>query len=197
MPRNKPTITQISRFDRLKDPIGVLDAFKMVRRTVNCQLVVAGGSASDDPESGLVFQEVKDRAEGMLDVYILEVPPGSDVEINALQRGSDIILQKSLAEGFGLTVSEALWKGKPVIASAVGGIPQQVIHKFTGLLTHTVEGTAAAIRELLNNPSYGRWLGENGREHVRRQFLLTRHLRDYLLVLNFLTSGNSHSTTYL
>jgi trehalose synthase len=113
---------------------------------------------------------------------VLELPPTSHVEINAIQRASTVVLQKSLKEGFGLTVSEALWKGKPVIAGAVGGIPLQITHRHTGILTHSVEGTAYWIKQLINEPDYARRLGENGREHVREHFLLTRHLRDYLLL---------------
>lgn len=183
IPRDKPIITQISRFDRLKDPVGVIEAFRMVRRTLPCRLVLAGGGASDDPEGDLVYAEVLTRAGNDPDIHILLLPEGADLEVNALQRASDIIVQKSLAEGFALTVTEALWKAKPVVASAVGGILLQVRHGYTGLLTRTVEGTAFAIRELLRNPHFARWLGENGREHVLRHFLLPRQLRDYLLLM--------------
>ena len=179
---DKPMITQVSRFDYLKDPVGVIRAFEIVRRSADCQLVFAGGTASDDPESEKVLAEVIEEANGNPDIHVLLIPPGSDVEINALQRASTIILQKSLREGFALTVSEALWKAKPVVASAVGGIPLQVKNRFTGLLSHGIEGTAYAIRQLLANPEYARWLGQNGREHVRQNFLITRHIRDYLLV---------------
>lgn len=182
IPRDVPIITQVSRFDYLKDPVGVIQAFEMVKRSIDCRLVLAGGTATDDPESDQVLAEVKGRAEGNPFVHVLLIPPGSDIEINALQRASDVILQKSLREGFGLTVSEALWKAKPVVASAVGGIPLQVQNKFTGLLSHGIEGTAFALRQLLANPEYARRLGENGREHVRHNFLITRQLRDYLLV---------------
>jgi trehalose synthase len=180
--KDKPIITQVSRFDYLKDPVGVIEAFEMVRAGTDCQLVFAGGTASDDPESEKVLAEVRERAGNNRDIHVLLIPPGSDVEINALQRASTVIVQKSLREGFALTVSEALWKAKPVVASAVGGIPLQVRHKFTGLLSHGIEGTAYAIRQLLNNPDYARWLGENGREHVRQNFLVTRQLRDELLL---------------
>jgi trehalose synthase len=117
---------------------------------------------------------------------VLLIPPGSDIEINALQRAATVVVQKSLKEGFGLTVSEALWKAKPVVAAAVGGIPLQVKNRFTGLLSHGIEGTAYAIRQLLTNPEYAKWLGENGKEHVRQNFLITRHLRDYLLLFHSL-----------
>jgi len=179
---DKPMIAQISRFDRLKDPLGVIEAFEMVRKGIDCQLVLAGGTATDDPESEEVLEEVRKRAEGNVDIHILQVPPESDIEINALQRAATIILQKSLKEGFGLTISEALWKSKPVIASAVGGIPMQIRNKFTGLLCYTVEGAAYAIRQLLSNPQYASWLGQNGKEHVRQNFLITSHLKDYLLL---------------
>jgi trehalose synthase len=186
VPRDKPIITQISRFDHLKDPVGVIDAFRLVRCYNDCRLILAGGSASDDPEGAEVLKQVHERANGDPDIHVLELPPTANREINALQRASTIILQKSLKEGFGLTVSEALWKGKPVIAGAVGGIPLQIKHRYSGILTHTVEGTAFWIKQLLNAPEYARRLGENGREHVRTNFLLTRHLRDYLLLFLFL-----------
>ncbi len=182
IPRDKPIITQVSRFDYLKDPVGVIQAFELVRRSMDCRLVFAGGTASDDPESDKVLAEVRERAAGNPDIFILLIPPGSDIEINALQRASTVIVQKSHREGFGLTVTEALWKAKPVVASAVGGIPLQVQNRFTGLLSYGIEGTAYAIRQLLTNPPYANWLGENGREHVRYNFLITRHLRDYLLL---------------
>jgi trehalose synthase len=182
IPRDKPVITQVSRFDYLKDPVGVIQAFEMVKKSVDCRLVFAGGTASDDLESDKVLTEVRERAGNNPDIHILLVPPGSDIDINALQRGSTVIIQKSLGEGFGLTVSEALWKGKPVVASAVGGIPLQVKDKLTGLLSHGIEGTAFALRQLLCNPEYARWLGNNGREHVKYNFLITRHLKDYLVL---------------
>ncbi len=182
IPTDKPIITQVSRFDYLKDPVGVIQAFEMVRKTIDCRLVLAGGTATDDPESDKVLAEVRDRAGDNHDIHVLLVPPGSDIEINALQRASTIILQKSLREGFGLTVTEALWKAKPVVASAVGGITLQVRNKLTGLLSHGIEGTAYALKQLLTNPDYAKWLGENGREHVRYNFLITRHIRDYLLL---------------
>jgi trehalose synthase len=179
---DKPMIVQISRFDRLKDPLGVIEAFEMVKKSIDCQLVLAGGTATDDPESEEVLDEVRKRAEGNHDIHILLVPPESNVEINALQRAATVVMQKSLKEGFGLTISEALWKAKPVVAGAVGGIPLQVKNKLTGLLCHTVEGAAYALRQLLSNPEYARQLGQNGKEHVRQNFLITSHLKDYMLM---------------
>jgi trehalose synthase len=195
IPKDKPIITQISRFDYLKDPVGVIQAFEMVRKSIDCRLVFAGGTASDDPESDKVLAEVKERAVDNPDIHILLIPPESDVEINALQRASTVIVQKSHREGFGLTVTEALWKAKPVVASAVGGITLQVKNKFTGLLSYGIEGTAYAIRQLLTNPEYATWLGQNGREHVRYNFLITRHLRDYLLL--FLALEHPQDIIYL
>ncbi|MDD5064058.1 MAG: glycosyltransferase [Phycisphaerae bacterium] len=179
--REKPVITQISRFDRLKDPVGVIEAYLLVKRHIDCQLILAGGTAVDDPESVQVFEEVKEKAQQDSDIHILLLPQ-DDLEINALQRASTIIIQKSIGEGFGLTVSEALWKGKPVVASAVGGIPLQITHNYSGLLVHSIEGAAFAIKQLLNTPEYAKKLGENGREHIRNNFLLTRHVRDYMLL---------------
>ncbi len=176
----RPVLTQISRFDRLKDPVGVIRAYQLVKRYFDCQLVLAGGAADDDPEGGAVLEEANEAAQHDPDVHILNLPPWSATEINALQQGSTIIIQKSLREGFGLTVTEALWKKKPVVAAAVGGIPLQVIHKHTGLLAHSVEGTAYQIRFLLSNPAIAVKLGEQGHERVREQFLITSNAKRYL-----------------
>jgi trehalose synthase len=181
----RPILTQISRFDRLKDPVGVIRAYRIVRRYFDCQLVLAGGSASDDPEGSEVLKEVKGVAEGDPDIKVLELPAWAPLEVNALQRASTIVIQKSLREGFGLTVSEALWKKKAVVASAVGGIPTQVIHKHTGLLAHSVEGTAYQIRFLLSHPEIAARLGEQGHQHVKENFLITNNLKRYLTL--FLT----------
>ena len=178
---DKPIITQVSRFDSLKDPLGVIEAYKRVKRYVDCQLILAGGTASDDPESANVLQKVMLRAEGDPDIHVLLLPQ-NDIHINAIQRASSVIMQKSLREGFGLTVTEALWKGIPVVASAVGGIPLQIKHKFHGLLCNSIGGAALALKQLLQNQEYAKKLGENGREHVRQNFLVTRHLKEYLLL---------------
>ena len=188
--RSRPVVTQVSRFDYLKDPIGVIKAYRLVKKNVDCQLVLAGGGATDDPEGAEVLEKVKNEAKGDKDVFILLLPPASHLEINALQRGSTIVLQKSLREGFGLTVAEALWKARPVIASAVGGIPLQIKHEYSGILTHTIEGTAYWIKRLLNDPEYAKSLGVNGREHVKNHFLITRHLRDYLMLFLSLYHGD-------
>lgn len=180
--RSRPVVTQISRFDFLKDPVGVIRAYKQAKKHVDMQLVLAGGGATDDPEGPAVMEQVHKEAEKDKDVFVLFLPPASDIEINALQRGSTIILQKSLREGFGLTVSEAMWKGKPTIASAVGGIPLQVSHKYSGILTHSVQGTAHWIKQLINEPEFARKLGQNGKEHIKNNFLITRHIKDYMLL---------------
>ena len=192
---DKPIILQVSRFDRLKDPLGVIKVFELVRKNFVCQLVLAGGTASDDPESEEVLHEVRERAGGNPDIHILDIAAGSDIDINALQRAATIIMQKSLREGFALTIAEALWKAKPVVASAVGGIPLQVRNKLTGLLCHSIEGAAYAVRQILANPDYGHWLGRNGKEHVRQHFLITREIKDYLLT--FLTLDNKQDVIYL
>jgi trehalose synthase len=176
----RPILTQISRFDRLKDPVGVIRAYRIVKRYFDCQLVLAGGSASDDPEGAVVLREVQQAANGEADIHIIELPAWAPLQVNALQRASTIVIQKSLREGFGLTVSEALWKKKPVVASAVGGIPVQIIHKHTGLLAHSVEGTAYQIRFLLSHPEIAARLGENGHEHVKENFLITEKLKRYM-----------------
>jgi trehalose synthase len=176
----RPILTQISRFDRLKDPVGVIRAYRIVKRYFDCQLVLAGGSASDDPEGAVVLKEVQSEANGEADIHIIELPAWAPLEVNALQRASTIVIQKSLREGFGLTVSEALWKKKPVVASAVGGIPVQIIHKHTGLLAHSVEGTAYQIRFLLSHPEIAVKLGENGHQHVKENFLITQKLKRYM-----------------
>jgi trehalose synthase len=186
IPQDKPIVTQISRFDRLKDPIGVIKAFRMARRYVDCRLVLAGGGASDDPEGEAVLDEVRTEAKGDPDIHIILLPPTSSLEINALQRASTLVLQKSIREGFGLTVAEAMWKKKPVIGSAVGGIPAQIIPNFTGVLVHSIEGTAYQIRYLLGHPEVAKKLGDYGHEYVKEEFLITRNLRRYLLLFHAL-----------
>ena len=184
--RSRPIVTQVSRFDRLKDPVGVVQAYKLAKKYVDCQLVLAGGGASDDPEGAAVLKEVKAESGNDPDIIILDLPPWCAFEINAIQRASTVIIQKSLKEGFGLTVTEALWKGKPTIGSAVGGIPNQVIHKLTGVLVHSVEGCAFQIRYLLTHPDFARTIGANGREHVKENFLMTTDVKRWLLLFRIL-----------
>jgi trehalose synthase len=193
--RSRPILCQISRFDRLKDPVGVIEAYKLVKKYVDCQLVLAGGGATDDPEGAAVLEEVMTAAGDDPDVIILNLPPWSALEINALQRASTIIVQKSLKEGFGLTVTEGLWKEKPVVAGAVGGIPTQIIHKLTGVLVHSVEGCAYQIRYLLTHPEFAAQLGKNGREHAKENFLITVNLKRWLLLFQILLGMAKPSKT--
>jgi trehalose synthase len=180
---DKPLLLQVSRFDTFKDPLGVIQAFKLARRHTPCKLVLAGGEATDDPEGPRVLAQVQEAAQGEPDIHVLLLAPDSHQEINALQRAADIILQKSTREGFGLTVTEAMWKGKPVVAGAVGGIVMQIRDYQTGFLVHSPEGCAFRIRYLLNRPEVARRLGKLARELVLRHFLITRNLRDYLTLM--------------
>jgi trehalose synthase len=182
---NRPLITQISRFDRLKDPEGVIDAYRIVKKECDCQLVLAGSLAVDDPEGVTVFTKVQEKAKEDKDIHLLLLPPFSDREINALQRASSVVLQKSLKEGFALTVSEALWKGVPVVGGNTGGISLQIIDGVNGFLVNSVGEAADRINFLLKNPQIAREMGKKGKEHVRNNFLIVRELRDYFLM--FLT----------
>lgn len=195
--RRRPLLVQISRFDRFKDPLGVIAAYRLVRKNFDCQLVLAGGTATDDPEGQQVSAEVEEAAAGDEDILILSLPSNSDHEINALQRAATIILQKSTREGFGLTVTEGMWKGKPVIGGAVGGIPSQILHGTTGFLVHSVEGAAFRLRYLLSHPRAAERMGAQAREHVRRHFLITRHVRDYLLLMLQVVNGCPRSPILL
>jgi len=189
--RKRPIVSQISRFDYLKDPLGVIEVYKKVKKYINCQLVLAGGGATDDPEGMRVLEEVKNASYMDDDIHVIFLPPSSDIEINALQRASTVILQKSLKEGFGLTVAEALWKGKPVIAGAVGGIPLQIKHQYSGILTYTIDGTAFYLKQLLSEPNFAKELGLNGKNHIKENFLITRHIRVYMLLfLSLLKEGD-------
>ncbi|MFP3866835.1 MAG: glycosyltransferase [Desulfobacteraceae bacterium] len=181
--QDKPIILQVSRFDSFKDPLGVIQAFRLVRRQTPCKLLLVGGEATDDPEGPKILAEVQEAAQGEEDIQVLLLSPDSHYEINALQRAADIILQKSVREGFGLTVTEAMWKGKPVIGGAVGGIVLQLQDYYNGFLVHTPEGCAFRIRYLLHRPQMGRRLGQKAREFVRDHFLITRTLRDYLTLM--------------
>jgi len=186
IPTDRPIMLQVSRFDRFKDPIGVISAYRIVKKYNDCILILAGSPATDDPEGEAVLNEVREYAENDPDVFILLLPPFSDKDINALQRTATVVLQKSLKEGFGLTVSETMWKGKPVIGGATGGIPLQIIHGVTGFLVNSVEGAAFRIRQFLNNPEMVKRMGEKGKEYVRKNFLITRQIRDYLSIWYFM-----------
>lgn len=185
----RPVILQVSRFDRLKDPVGVIRAYRLAKASIPCQLILAGGSASDDPEGERVLAEVREAAGRDPDCHILALPPNAHREINALQRGATVVVQKSLREGFGLVVTEAMWKRKPMIGGAVGGIRRQIIHGTTGFLVHSVEGTAFRIRQLLGNPKLAAALGENARRYVIENFLPPNYLKSWLMSLLSLKYG--------
>ncbi len=180
VPLDKPVILQVSRFDRFKDPLGVLQAYRIIKKYNDCILVLAGSPATDDPEGEAVLKEVREQAADDPDIHVLLLPPFSDRDINALQRIAAVVFQKSIREGFGLTVSEAMWKAKAVVAGAAGGIPVQITHGVNGFLVNSVEGAAFRARQLLNNPEMVKKMGENAREFVRKNFLITRQTRDYL-----------------
>jgi trehalose synthase len=185
-----PMIAQISRFDRFKDPLGVIAAYKLAKTYIpSLQLVLAGGGATDDPEGEAVLNEVRTAAGDDPNIKILLLPPDAHRTINALQRLADVVLQKSTKEGFGLTVTEALWKGKPVIGGDTGGIRLQVIDFHTGFLVATPEGAALRIRYLFNQRQKMQEMGLKGQEFVRENFLLTRHLREYLTLMVSLQFG--------
>jgi trehalose synthase len=184
-----PLLVQISRFDRFKDPVGVIQAYRLVRKVTPVQLVLAGGGANDDPEGKAVLAEVMEEAGGDPDIHVLLLPSDAHVRINALQRLATIVIQKSIKEGFGLTVTEAMWKGKPVIGGDVGGIRLQVFNHHTGFLVSTPEGAAHRIRYLLHHRDRIDQMGDAGREFVRDNFLLTRHLREYLTLMLVVTKG--------
>jgi trehalose synthase len=180
---SRPLLVQISRFDRFKDPVGVVEAYRLVRKVAPVQLVLAGGSATDDPEGKAILEDVIEAAGNDPDIHVLLLPPDSHKTVNALQRMATIILQKSTKEGFGLTVTEGMWKGKPVIGGDVGGIRIQVVNHQTGFLVNTPEGAAHRIRYLLHHQESIERMGTTAREFVRENFLLTRHIREYLTLM--------------
>lgn len=188
----RPLIVQISRYDRFKDPIGVIEAYKLVKKfNPAVQLVLAGGEASDDPEGEIVLNEIKLASESDPDIHVLLLPGDEHRTINALQRRADMVVQKSIKEGFGLTVTEGLWKGKPVIGGNVGGIRKQIINWQSGFLVNTPEGAAYRMRYLLQNRDKIAEMGLRGKEYVRENFLITRHLREYLTLMLSLHAGHS------
>lgn len=191
----RPILLQVSRFDRLKDPLGVIAAYRIVRKWSDCQLVLAGGTATDDPEGEEVLAEVRQAAEGDPDIHILALPPDAHRIINALQRAATVVVQKSIREGFGLVVTEAMWKAKPVVGSAVGGIRRQIYSGSNGYLAHTTAGTAFRIREILANQGLAERLGRTARAYVHENFLITRYLRSWLLALHSVRSGAQISPT--
>ncbi len=186
----RPVMTQVSRFDIFKDPVGVIRAYRLTKKFIpTLQLILAGGEATDDPETLSVLDKVRTAANDDPDIHIMLLPVDAHRSINAIQRASDIVFQKSLREGFGLTVTEAMWKGKPVIGGDTGGIRIQVVNHQTGFLVNTPEGAALRARYLLFHRNLLHEMGEKARSFVRENFLLTRHLREYLTVMVSLLHG--------
>ncbi len=186
VPQDKPLLLQVGPFTRGHDPLGVVNAYRIVKKHHDVRLVLVG-AVEDDPDSREVVADLREAARGDADITVLELPADAHLQINALQRAATIVLQKSVQEGFELGAAEAMWKGKPVIAGATGARAQQVLHEVTGYLVSSVEGAAFRIRHLLNNREQIPRMGAAGREHARRAFLLTRHLLDYLALMVHLT----------
>jgi trehalose synthase len=179
---NRPLITQVSRFDPWKDPLGVIDAYRIVKTHVpSAQLALVGSMASDDPEGWYYLDKTSRHAGEDFDIHILHNFHGvGATEVGAFQTVSDVVIQKSTREGFGLVVTEALWKGKPVVGGNVGGIPLQVIDGQTGFLVDSIEDCGERVIYLLQHPEATKRMGTTAREHVRKNFVTTRHLADYL-----------------
>lgn len=183
IPKDKPVLLQLARFERFKDPVGAIKAYRLIKKHHDCRLVLAGAGVTHDLEGEAVLAEVQEAIGSDPEVHVLQLPPEADLEINALQRAATIVLQNSIKEGFGVAVSESMWKGKPVIGSTAGGIAAQIVDGVTGYTVHSIEGVAFRARYLLNNPGVIQRMGGAAREHVRRNFLITRHLRDYLTLV--------------
>jgi len=187
IPTDKPIITQISRFDKWKDPLGVIDVFEIVKEKVDCRLVMCGSMAPDDPEGWRIYQKVERRAKELIeDSDIILITSENNILVNVLQKISSVIIQKSLREGFGLTVSEGLWKSKPVVASNVGGISLQIKDGVNGFLLEPNDtmGFADKIIQILQDPGLAKEIGNNGKEYAKHNFLITRLLINYLDLMN-------------
>ncbi len=188
---SRPLLLQVSRFDPWKDPLGVIDCYRLVKQHVpNVQLALVGSMASDDPEGWEYYDRTVRHAGEDFDIHILHNFHGvGNREVNAFQRAADVVIQKSLREGFGLVVAEAMWKGKPVVGGRVGGIPLQIVEGETGFLVTSVEECARRALFLLTHPDVARHMGTAARERVRERFLVTRHLADYLRLLHTLNGS--------
>ena len=189
IPIDKPLIAQISRFDKWKDPEGVIEVFKLVKKKVDCRLVLCGSMATDDSEGWMVYKKIERKAKDLIkNKDVILITSENNIVVNALQRSSSVIIQKSIREGFGLTVTEALWKEKPVVASNTGGIPFQIKDGENGFLIdpYDKEKFADRIVQILQNPSSIEEIGKKGKEIVEKKFLITRLLLDYLDLLNHL-----------
>jgi len=193
----RPLLTQVSRFDPWKDPVGVIDAYRLVKQQFpEVQLALVGSMAHDDPEGWDYYNRTVEYAGDDPDIYILSnMNSVGAVEVNAFQVNSSALIQKSIKEGFGLTVTEALWKGKPMVAGRVGGIVAQITDGETGWLVDSVEGCAQACIEVLREPAEARARALRGKEHVRRHFLTPRLLRDWLVLFNRLAGNDTGGST--
>ena len=190
VPLDLPLITQVSRFDPWKDPLGVIDVYRKISKEVQIRLALIGSLAHDDPEGIQWLNKVKNYAGDDPNIHILSNLDGvADLEVNAFQRVSDIIIQKSIREGFGLTVTEALWKETPVIGGNVGGIKLQIENGVNGFLVDTVDETVEKAIYLLKNPKISKEMGRNGHEKVKKEFLLLTHVEKYLDLFTKLTSS--------
>lgn len=186
----RPLMLQVSRFDRFKDPLGVIQAYRLTKSFLpNIQLVLAGGGAADDPEGEIVLEEVRAAVRDDPDIHVIVLPADAPRTVNAFQRLADIVIQKSLREGFGLTVTEAMWKGKAVIGGDTGGIRLQVVNHQTGFRVSTPEGAALRIRYLMHHPEILHEMGQKAREFVRDNFLITEQLREMLTLIVGLSYG--------
>jgi trehalose synthase len=187
----RPLLCQVSRFDPWKDPLGVIDVYRQVKTVVpTVQLALIASMAADDPEGWAYYERTARHAGEDYDIHLLSNLNGvGNVEVNAFQRCADVVIQKSLREGFGLVVAEALWKGRPVVGSNVGGIPLQIVDGENGYLVDSVAACAARALYLLQHPALADAMGARGREHVRKHFLITRYLRDYLRLFVELVAG--------
>jgi len=185
---DRPVITQVSRFDPWKDPLGVIDMYRIVKKEIkNAQLVLIASMDNEDPEGWEYYEKTARHAGEDYDIHLLSNLNGvGNLEVNAFQRASDVIIQKSLREGFGLVITEALWKGKPVVAANVGGIPLQVDNRRTGYLVGDISECAERVIHLLKNSEIANKMGTSGKEYVRKNFLITRLLKDYLNLFNTL-----------
>jgi len=185
----KPVITQVARFDPWKDPLGVIDVYRLVKKKMsNVQLLLIASMAKDDPEGWTYYEKTARHAAEDYNIHLLtDLKSVGDIEVNAFQRASDVVLQKSIREGFGLSVAEALWKEVPVIGGNVGGIPLQILHGKTGFLVNSIEDAAEKTLWLLKHPAEAKKMGKQGKEHILKNFLITRHLKDYLNLFSSLS----------
>jgi trehalose synthase len=193
---DRPLICQVSRFDPWKDPLGVIDAYRLVKEELpTVQLALVGSMASDDPEGWDFYNATIAHADGDPDIFILNnFNNVGSIEVNAFQSQADVVMQKSIREGFGLTVTEALWKARPFVGGDVGGIPLQVENGITGYLVRSPEQCAARCLDILQDPALGKALGRRGKAHVRKHFLTPRYLRDYLKIFSELLGvGAGHA----